>query len=76
MTTSGNAFPEYPACVLCNDKGISPIRFPEYSKRFCGCKAGRDLQVADPKAAERAEAERIQEAEYVTSTLGKLGWRP
>lgn len=60
---SMNAFPEFPTCGFCADKGITFDEFNGY--RFCTCKAGLGLLILEPNA--------VFEANEARRKLGLIG---
>lgn len=56
MAEFRNAFPEYPDCMLCADKGL--CLGDDHPYQICACEAGKRLGLADPGAADRANAVR------------------
>ena len=56
--TDLNAFPEYPLCSFCADKGITFDDFNGF--RFCGCPAGQLRALAEPQACGEANEARVK----------------
>lgn len=53
-----NAFPQYPICGFCQDKGITFDEFNGYC--FCACIAGWRRQEADPLDVTEANGARAK----------------
>lgn len=49
-----NAFPQFPTCGFCCDKGLTFDEFNHY--RFCTCVSGAALMLHEPDAVTEANA--------------------
>lgn len=51
-----NAFPQYPDCMFCCDKGVTYDEFNGY--RFCTCPVGLSAAQLNPEIIDQANAAR------------------
>ncbi len=54
MSALLNAFPEYPDCMFCADKGVTFDEFNGY--RWCTCPAGTSAALVSPEIVNQANA--------------------